>query len=55
MGKQYKVLRVVENWSTQKLRTRVEETLNNASKEGWDLVDISYLANTYIAMITLSK
>ncbi|PKV48735.1 hypothetical protein ATE84_0743 [Aquimarina sp. MAR_2010_214] len=55
MGKQYKVIRISENWSTEKLRKKVENTMNEFSKQGWDVVDISFLANTNIAMITLSK
>ncbi|MBQ4820042.1 DUF4177 domain-containing protein [Aquimarina sp. MMG016] len=55
MGKQFKVIRVSNHWSTEKLRKDIEETLNKASKQGWELVDISFLANTMVAMITISK
>lgn len=55
MKKQYKVVKVSENWSTDKLRSKVENELNKAASNGWEVVNISYLANTYIAMITLSK
>ncbi len=55
MGKQYKVIKVSENWSIEKLRKKIEDTLNKSSSEGWNLIDISYVANRYIAMITISK
>lgn len=55
MGKQYKVVRISENWSSEKLREKIENAMNKFSKEGWEIVDISFLANTYMAMITFSK
>jgi len=55
MRKQYKVIKVSENWSLEKLRKKVEDTLNQSSSEGWDVVDIYYLANLYTAMITIAK
>ncbi len=55
MSKEFKVVRVTHNWSSEKLRIKMEETLNKLSKAGWDVVSISILANTYTAMITLSK
>ncbi|MEW7289566.1 DUF4177 domain-containing protein [Aquimarina sp. 2304DJ70-9] len=55
MPKEYKVIRITENWSSEKLRIKMEETLNKFSKAGWEVVSVSILANTYTAMITLSK
>ncbi len=55
MYKQFKVIKVSENWSIEKLRKKVEDTLNKSSSEGWNVVDVSYLANLYTAMITLTK
>lgn len=55
MGKEFKVIRVSDNWSTEKLRKKVEDTLNKFSKDGWEIVSISYLANTLTAMLTISK
>ncbi|WP_158447836.1 hypothetical protein [Aquimarina longa] len=55
MGKQFKVIKVSNTWSIEKLRKKVEDTLNKSSEEGWEVIDISYLANLYTAMITISK
>ncbi|MDY8135321.1 hypothetical protein [Aquimarina sp. 2201CG5-10] len=55
MRKQYKVIKISENWSIEKLRTRIEETLNKFSNDGWMLEDLSFIPNTYVAIITISK
>ncbi|TSE05128.1 MULTISPECIES: DUF4177 domain-containing protein [Aquimarina] len=55
MGKQFKVIKVSETWSIEKLRKKVEDALNKSSKEGWEIIDITYVANLYTAMITISK
>ncbi len=55
MNKQYKVIRVTSNWTQEKLREKVEDTLNKYAKEDWDITDISYIANMNTAMITLFK
>ncbi|GAA4279549.1 hypothetical protein [Aquimarina mytili] len=55
MGKQFKVLKISSNWSLEKLRQKLEDTLNTHSKQGWDVVNISFLDNTYTAFVTISK
>ncbi|MHA7056906.1 hypothetical protein ACWGOQ_0006780 [Aquimarina sp. M1] len=42
MGKQYKVLKRSNLWSTEKLRKEVEETLNKASQDGWEIISVAF-------------
>lgn len=59
MAKQYKVIKKSNLWSTEKLRKDVENTLNNASQEGWEIISVAFgtAANSGIstAMITIAK
>lgn len=55
MRKEFKVIKVSENWSLEKLRVKTEDTLNKYSKEGWEIIFVDYLANTYTAMVTVSR
>lgn len=55
MNKQFKVIKVTDTWSQEKLRKKIEDTLNKYSQAGWEIVDISYIANMNTAMITISK
>ncbi len=55
MTKQYKVLKVSSNWSLEKLRLKIEETLNSYSRQGWELASINYIDGTYAALITIFK
>jgi len=55
MKKQYKVIKITNNWSLEKLRKKVESTLNEWSQKGWEVTNISYIANQYTAMITIAK
>ena len=53
--KEYKVVKISHNWSLEKLRSKVENTLNEYYGKGWEIISIDYLANTYTAMITFSR
>ncbi len=59
MGKQYKVLKKSNVWSTEKLRKEVEDTLNNVSKDGWEVVSVAFGlsggSGISTAMITICK
>ena len=55
MEKQYKVVKISSSWSLEKLRQKIEASLNEFSKQGWNVVNISFLDNTYTVFITLSK
>ncbi|MDH7446319.1 DUF4177 domain-containing protein [Aquimarina sp. 2201CG14-23] len=55
MRKEFRVIKISDNWSIEKLRKKVEDTLNKSSSEGWEIVDISYMANLYTAMVTIAK
>ncbi len=59
MGKQYKVLKKSNVWSTEKLRKEVEDTLNNVSKDGWEVVSVAFglsgSSGISTAMITICK
>ncbi len=55
MGKQFKVIEISHSWSPKKLRAKVEDELNRVSKDGWEIVDISFIGSMYTAMITISK
>ncbi len=55
MGKQFKVLKISSAWSLEKLRQKLEDTLNNVSKNGWEIVNVSFLDNTYTVFVTISK
>ncbi len=58
MGKTFKVLKLSNVWSTEKLRKEVEDTLNKASNDGWHIVSVAFgSSNAQIAtaMITISK
>ncbi|WP_160114775.1 hypothetical protein [Aquimarina sp. AU474] len=58
MGKTFKVLKLSNVWSTEKLRKEVEDTLNKVSNEGWNIVSVAFgSSNAQIAtaMITISK
>lgn len=53
--KQYRVVKVSNHWSLEKLREKVELTLNDFSKKGWALESIHFLDSVFVAMITFSK
>jgi len=59
MGKQYKVLKKSNMWSTEKLRKDVEDTLNKASQEGWEIISVAFgssgSSGMSTAMITIAK
>jgi len=56
MQKQFKVIKINNPWSLEKLRKKLEESLNKFSREGWEVINISFLHNsTYTVMITISK
>lgn len=59
MEKHYKVLKISNLWSTEKLRKQVEDTLNKASKEGWEIISVAFGTSSSsgmsTAMITIAK
>ncbi|WP_025744057.1 hypothetical protein [Aquimarina pacifica] len=58
MKKTFKVLKLSNIWSTENLRKKVEDTLNDVSKDGWEVVSVAFgSSNAQIAtaMITISK
>ncbi len=58
MAKTFRVLKLSNVWSTEKLRKEVEDTLNRVSKDGWEVVSVAFgSSNAQIAtaMITISK
>ncbi|SHI95357.1 hypothetical protein [Aquimarina spongiae] len=58
MAKTFRVLKLSNVWSTEKLRKEVEDTLNRVSKDGWEIVSVAFgSSNAQIAtaMITISK
>jgi len=58
MVKTFRVLKLSNVWSTEKLRKEVEDTLNRVSKDGWEVVSVAFgSSNAQIAtaMITISK
>ncbi len=55
MQKQFKVVKISSPWSLEKLRQKLEDALNKFSREGWEIVNISFLDNTYAVMVTISK
>ena len=59
MGKQYKVLKRSNMWSTGKLRKEIEDTLNKVSGEGWEIISVAFGSSSSsgmsTAMITISK
>ncbi|AXT57299.1 DUF4177 domain-containing protein [Aquimarina sp. AD1] len=59
MGKQYKVLKLSNLWSTEKLRKQAEDTLNKASQEGWEIISVAFGTSSSsgmsTAMITIAK
>jgi hypothetical protein len=40
--KKYEILRVSNFWSTKALREEAEGLVNQKSKEGWDIVSVSF-------------
>ena len=58
MAREFKVLKLSNIWSTEKLRKEVEETLNKVSKDGYDVVSVAFGSGNsqiYTAFITISK
>lgn len=59
MKKQYKVIKKSNLWSTEKLRKDVEDTLNKASQQGWEIISVAFGSSANsglsIAMITIAK
>ena len=58
MAKEFKVLKLSNIWSTERLRKEVEETLNRVSKDGYEVVSVAFgSGNSQIstAFITISK
>lgn len=58
MKKEFKVLKISNMWSTEKLRRKVEDTLNQKSKEGWDIISIDFgikVTSIPTAFITIAK
>ena len=51
--KEYKVIKITNYWSSEKLGIEVEQTLNRKTKEGWSLEKVQFL-NGY-AYIVFSK
>ncbi len=41
-SKKYKVVRISNMWSTEKLRKEVENKLNEAMDKGWEVVSVAY-------------
>jgi len=52
--KEYKVIKVVNNWSSNKFVKQLEETLNKKSREGWT-VEETKVVNSIMAYVILSK
>ncbi len=40
--KEYKIIRVSDFWSTKVLREKAENLINQKSKEGWEVVTVSF-------------
>ncbi|WP_298546909.1 DUF4177 domain-containing protein [uncultured Aquimarina sp.] len=59
MRKQYKVLKRSNLWSTEKLRKDVEDTLNSAAQDGWEIISVAFgssgSSGISTAMITIAK
>ena len=58
MAKEFKVLKLSNIWSTEKLRKEVQETLNKVSNDGYEVVSVAFGSrNSQIstAFITISK
>ncbi len=56
--KTYIVISESSCWSTKKLKQNVENTINTKTKEGWELVSVSFGFNTWLILtsyITLCK
>jgi len=56
--KTYIVISESSFWSTKKLKQNVENTINTKTKEGWELVSVSFGFNTWwilTSFITLCK
>jgi len=45
--KSYKIESVSNCWSTQRLKTRVENLLKERTSQGWELVSISFGMNIW--------
>jgi hypothetical protein len=56
--KTYQIERVSDFWSTKTLREKTEKLINEKSKEGWDVVSVSFGVTTWFIFsfyITFSK
>ncbi len=51
--KEYKVVKITNYWSPEKLGIEVEKTLNRRAKEGWSLEKVQFLSG--YAYIVFSK
>ncbi len=53
--KQYKVISVVDWWSSKNLAKKSEDAINTYSKEGWKLESLKLGHYGYKTLITFSK
>jgi hypothetical protein len=56
--KEFSVIKVVDLWSTNRLRRKVENFLNQLSNEGYEIVSVSFGFNIWLvpkAYITVRK
>jgi phosphoserine phosphatase len=56
--KQFRVMKVVDLWSTNRLRRKVERLLNQLANEGYEVVSVSFGFNIWFApkaYITVKK
>jgi len=56
--KTYKIIKLSATWSTSELATKVERMLNQKSREGYEIVSVSFGVNMWwmpTAFITICK
>jgi len=56
--KTYKIIKLSEIWSASELTTKVERILNQKSREGYEIVSVSFGVNMWwmpTAFITICK
>ncbi len=56
--KNHKIIKISEMWSTENLRKKVELLINQKSKEGYEIVTVSFGMNLWYAptaFITIAK
>jgi len=56
--KNYEIIKISEMWSTENLRKKVNLLINQKSKEGYEIVTVSFGMNlwyTPTAFITIAK